>query len=343
MLSLIARIVLKISPTNFILCYHRVVPEEIAKAELLHRALYVTPRTFEGHLKWMLRHGKIVGIEEILENSRESKFMITFDDGWKDVYTYAFPILKKYGVPATIFIATDNVDKGKVFWSEDICIKLGEVLKNRSCNEIVCILRKKIESVLATFSVDLSLDGTSYDLDYLVDRIIECLKQIDLPERERIIYSLYSELGVGYCNSNYKLLLTWEDISVMAEAGISFGSHTHTHALLNRVKCELIDQELVMSKILLNKKIKRKIDSFSYPNGYWTPQIKYFLQKNGYKYAYTLENKPLSAHSKDLLLLPRCLLYESISRSMDTWLLKLLAKIFIGPPYRFSRKIRSNR
>lgn len=95
-----------------VLLYHRV--------NHLNRDLFninVTPDNFERHIRILKNHYNVITFNDLKRNDiKEPSVIITFDDGYYDNYKYAFPILKKYQVPATIFITSGGVDTGKEFW-----------------------------------------------------------------------------------------------------------------------------------------------------------------------------------------------------------------------------------
>ncbi|HEC99967.1 MAG TPA: hypothetical protein ENN18_06270, partial [Proteobacteria bacterium] len=92
-----------------ILMYHRVLePEETAGVQ---PGMYVTTATFRKHMKFLAAHFKVISSQELLERLKNKSFkdaarycVITFDDGWRDNYSNAYPVLREYGFPATIFL-----------------------------------------------------------------------------------------------------------------------------------------------------------------------------------------------------------------------------------------------
>ena len=79
-------------------------------------ALSVSASEFDRQLKWLKnKNYKIVSIEDAVKIKNQKSAVITFDDGYRDNYEIAFPILKKYGFNATIFLATDFVGTEKIY------------------------------------------------------------------------------------------------------------------------------------------------------------------------------------------------------------------------------------
>jgi peptidoglycan/xylan/chitin deacetylase (PgdA/CDA1 family) len=90
-----------------VLCYHSIHPSlPFASA---------APELFRQHLRWLKAHCDVVPLRALLGSRRHSGgtrpiVAITFDDGYKDNYTYAFPLLKEAGAPATIFVTTGFIE-----------------------------------------------------------------------------------------------------------------------------------------------------------------------------------------------------------------------------------------
>lgn len=100
-----------------IIMYHSVNPKVLPEME----SLIVSPNTFERQMRFLKEwHYNVVPLESIADFIKNKKkvpsrtIAITFDDGYKDNYTYAFPILKKYNLPATIFIVVNEVDSARL-------------------------------------------------------------------------------------------------------------------------------------------------------------------------------------------------------------------------------------
>jgi peptidoglycan/xylan/chitin deacetylase (PgdA/CDA1 family) len=110
-----------------ILCYHRVC--DLPQTQDIMDLLNVSPALFDRQMSFLMRHGyNVITLEKLIEY-KESKIkppaktvVITFDDGYRDNYVNAFPILEKYSFKGTFFIVTDYIDSDRIFsW-----LKLGE-------------------------------------------------------------------------------------------------------------------------------------------------------------------------------------------------------------------------
>ena len=107
-------------------------PKYVVPILMYHRfgydggSLFVTPENFARQMNYLKNNGyEVISLDELvcgIKNDKKFKHktvVITIDDGYKDNYTYAYPILKKYGLPATIFIMADFIGKDKDFMTWD--------------------------------------------------------------------------------------------------------------------------------------------------------------------------------------------------------------------------------
>ncbi len=317
---------LRYFPRTFIFCYHRVIPQAIAIEQLVHSALYVTPETFESQIKWMMRHGRIITSDELYQPTTHTRFMVTFDDGWRDNFTYAVPILRKYKIASTFFVTTKNIDDREHFWTDNIGLLVADALKLHSQEHIIKIMRNIILNIVSEYKVQgtCNLNEKTRDIYHILHVFIECLKQLPVKDRQLACLSLCKELKIDYHNSGDNHLLTWSEIQSMAEEHHKFGSHTHTHSLLDQVENASIDYEISQSKRILEKRLAQDINAFSYPNGnYANPYIQGSLRRHGFKYAFILRARAF--HYDERYLIPRCILFEKNAASLDRYFLRYLS------------------
>jgi len=199
--TLLSSVVIIIS-SNYvvpILMYHSVNP--IAPSE---NRLIVSVSAFKRQMNFLKKHNyKVLPLETVVDLIKNRKIIplktvaITFDDGFKDVYTYAFPILKKYNFPATIFIIVNEIGR---------------------------------------------------------------------PQNDK---------------------LSWDEIKTMQDSGlITFGSHSlGPEPLINIKSEEELKSQIFDSKKVLEGKLGRKINTFSYPEGRFNEKIRRLVIAAGYKLA----------------------------------------------------------
>jgi peptidoglycan/xylan/chitin deacetylase (PgdA/CDA1 family) len=241
-----------------ILLFHRVIPEA-DKIPRLTNNMSVTPDYLESCIIYFLQHDyQILSLDKMshyLKYGRYKKKFVcfTFDDGYIDVYRYVYPLFKKYNLPFAAFITTGFPDKEAFIWWEMIedllltknCLG-GSQIDTRNNLSFSTWAEKKslLKILLKTF--------TSYKQDGLQD-ILQSL--LGLNKRD-----LY--------NKQESIVASWEQIIEMSNnPNVTIGSHTVNHLALRYLTPKEIEYEVAKSKEILESKIKRKIEHFSYPYG----------------------------------------------------------------------------
>jgi len=302
-----------------ILMYHGVTDQslpvwaQVQKDEFELQMQYVSenckPISFEQAVKYI--RGKI----KFPDNS----VVITFDDGFKNNFTSAYPILKKYNIPATIFITTSMVDKDNQYegmiWPDYVQSLFLETNKT------------KIEiSQLKTGILPLN---TVQDKIAAKNNICSLLKRIPSDQKYKLINWLKEQLDVASFSqkSNLFLGLSWDEIEQMDREGlISFGAHTINHEILSQIPTDRIHHEIMGSKEIIEKHLDKKITLFAYPNGQpedFNEEAKRIVVKNFQAVPSSIEG--LSGHDDDLYLLRRL----PIGNDTTLWQFKLhLAGIY---------------
>lgn len=261
-----------------ILMYHRVA--ELEGEPDLH-ALKVVPSNFEGHIRHLRRYYHIVSLPELSEQIARGSLrsagqvVITFDDGNADNYLDAYPILKKDGAVATIFLPTDYVDgKAGIFWWERLRLLLWntriEELKLKLTPPRIYRLRPEKHLLRTYFALN------------------EALVDMKPRDRDEFLLGLEKELGVELAAAHKAL--TWAQVREMSDQGVLFGSHTCSHASLASLNVEELRDELERSRREIELRVGRKVDTFAYPYGHahsFNETSKTILREVGYRCACT--------------------------------------------------------
>jgi peptidoglycan/xylan/chitin deacetylase (PgdA/CDA1 family) len=183
--------------------------------------------------------------------------VITFDDGLKNNFANAFPILEKYNVKATIFLMTDYIDTLKINWSNKFYYFVNKI----GLSEFVEEFEREFpaySNLVEKIGQKKMTENINFILKYKVDDNI----------KEKFIQGLYNKFRIKINKKEIKdLYLSWKEIKKMADAGISFGSHTSTHPVLSVLDYEKAEKEIVDSKKNIEVKLNKKINLFAYPYG----------------------------------------------------------------------------
>lgn len=231
---------------------------------------------FEKQIKYLTKTHKIISLEDFAQNLIDKKELpkrvavITFDDGYKDNYKNAYPILKKYKIPATIFLTTGHIESNKLFWWD----KIGYILLNLKQKEINLEDIGLIKPCLIQKNRNI-FDETMYKFSI----ILEEKKHEIINELEKI-FNKDIPKEIGKNNT-----LSWDEVKEMSENNIDFGAHTVNHPILTQIPLNQAEFEISQSKKDIEKRLNRKITTFSYPNGLaddYNKDIIDLLQKYGF-------------------------------------------------------------
>jgi peptidoglycan/xylan/chitin deacetylase (PgdA/CDA1 family) len=283
-----------------IIVYHRVCPNpEVDYTDS------ISPETFQRHLDYLSRNYEIGSLADLVDNfqSRDRPqdmfAVITFDDGYRDNYVYAYPILKRFHVPATFFLATGYIDGRRAFWWDEVSYVIQHAFIR---------------------GLDLGTLG-SYPLQSEEDRslashmIIQRLKTVPDHEREAQIRRLCVLCGVNVSRRvGEELVLSWEDVEEMDSHGMSFGSHSVNHGILTRMPLELAESEIVGSKRQLERRLGKAVTTFAYPNGEYSAELVQLVRGAGFKCAVSVLPCTPVRQGNDAYSLPRIPVCEDFGK-----------------------------
>lgn len=255
---------LRRQPALVILMYHRVLPEDDARCADEQPGMWVTPATLDLHLRVLRKHFELVHLDEWLSDRAAGRALprracaITFDDGWRDNFHFAFPVLRRHRAPATIFLVSDFVGKGYTFWPNQLMALLCAAAGARE-------VRTWPEPLASVLAAALSSDGPWPPAAGVLDHAIERCKQAFSDEQMQDWLSGFGSID----GSGARDLLDWAEIQQMADSGlVRFGSHSRRHTrLLASLDPAVIRDEVTGSRAVLEARLRRPVSLFCYPNG----------------------------------------------------------------------------
>lgn len=231
-----------------VLAYHRVLPVEHDDSYPFDLDLLsATPEQFERQMAYLRQHVNLVSLHDVLAHIDGGPPLppmavaVTFDDGFGDTYRYAFPILRRYSIPATVFVATGYVGSAQPFWFE----------------------------VAAYMAMRASPDKTIAERRQSLRKLQVALKALPNDRRASIV-SAWTRHFTAHADSHERAhghALSWDQVREMAAAGIAFGSHSVTHPNLARLSDAELGWELAESKRVLEASLQRPIVTLAYPIG----------------------------------------------------------------------------
>jgi len=298
-----------------ILAYHRVLPEGQTRGRYVQPGMYVSADVFEMHLRFLKKHCRVLSLGDLLTlwstggwDPSQRYCAITFDDGWLDNWSVAFPILKKCEVPATIFLTTGLIGTARWFWPERIAYLLQRWYMTRAGERRAqempgCLAR------LGWFRRLLAVPG-----DASINTAIERLKDLREEDIQTCIDWLRNELALELPNE--RMLLNWDEVRQMSRHGMAFGSHSVTHRILTKLGPDEVMQELVRSRETLSGQGANTVPVFCYPNGNYNARIASQVKAAGYEAALTTRYGHESTAVTNPFALKRICLHNDITKTL---------------------------
>jgi peptidoglycan/xylan/chitin deacetylase (PgdA/CDA1 family) len=273
-----------------ILCYHRFSsqPENRKTSAPL----------FAENLHYLKAHYTIVSLAELATRLQRGKSVrglaaITIDDGYADAYEVAFPLLRQYQAPATLFVTTDFLSRKAWLWTD----KLRYIALHTAANELRCTLKGQTRG--------LPLNGP-YSRLAAADQANGQLKAWPNEVKDREIERLAAQHGVTLPPlppDEYRAI-TWAQAREMDAQGVAIESHTVTHPILTQIDGQQLRFEMREARRQLAAELGRDVQLFCYPDGAYNVRVREAAAEAGYACAVTTR-QGLNAANSDLLTLRR--------------------------------------
>ena len=262
-----------------IVSYHRFSNKPVDEINKSLPYLFVSQTSFELQIKFFKKFYNIISFSDLKKIKKGEKLpynslIITIDDGYEDNYTIAYPILKKYNVPATIYLATDNINTNNVPWWDEFYYRLTIL------NSSKALCRNELpDDDLLNLMKRFKADPAS---------LFSYLNDVSKPKISRFIKMLQKLTPAAHDLLSSNRFLSWEQVAGM-NAFVDFGSHTCSHICLDTIDDQTIMSELTQSGDAIKKAIASQAISFAYPAGHYSKKAAALVEKAGYDYAVTLE------------------------------------------------------
>ena len=232
-----------------ILIFHRVVaePDELLPGEM-------DARQFDRILGWIGRWFQVLPLADALQRLTSGTLApraaaITFDDGYLDNHAVALPLLRRHGMPATFFIASDFLDGGMMF-NDAIIASIRET--RRATLDLSALGL----GVLPVSNVEQRRDA--------LHRVIAAVKYLEPAERDRAVQSLHQVASTAPAGDP---MMKRRHLADLLSAGMAIGAHTCSHPILSRLADPLALREIRDSKQRLESELGVEVPLFAYPNG----------------------------------------------------------------------------
>jgi peptidoglycan/xylan/chitin deacetylase (PgdA/CDA1 family) len=276
-----------------ILAYHRVA--ELRDTPTVDsRSVSATPEGFARQMEHLARFYRVVSMPEVLEAVEKGRplperaVLITFDDAYADFAEIAWPILKQFRLPVTMFVPTAYpYQPERAFWSD------------RLYQAFVATSRKETNVSSLGHLLLVPPEQKRRSLRAVQDHVT----RIPHCEAMRLVDSVCAELGLSGTQGGS--VLTWKQLRELAREGLTLGSHTRTHTIMTLVTPEQMREEVQGSREDLQREIGACLPIFCYPNGNHNDTVVSVLREQGIRLAFTTLSGPNKLDSLDPLRLRR--------------------------------------
>lgn len=299
--------------------YHRVTNGDLAAEDSAPLGMFVTEETFNRQIEFLKRHYEMLSFPELLAFCDARKPLpprachITFDDGWRDNYTVAFPILRAQRVPATVLVATDYVGTDKPFWYS----RLIRLMRRGDRKRLTADTIRAVECPESVRSEILRLASVKGPLSVReVEPLIGLMTPLDSGTIDTVVAGL-ARLGGGDQVEvpAERLMLSWDELREMARSGITVGSKTCGLTMLTTLAPAQARFELEESKRIIERQLGAPVHSFVFPHGAYTEALLDLAWDVGYRIGFlSSPHTPRSGGGRVF----RCLcVHEGVSTGAD--------------------------
>ncbi len=257
-----------------VLTYHR-VDEPDARPALYPGLISATPKEFELQAGYLAANCHVVSMPEVLETCASGTalpsraVLLTFDDAYRDFAEHAWPILKRYRLPATLFVPTAFPDQpGRIFWWD----RLHQAVNN-------FVGRQDLNTPLGRLPL-----MTADQRGQAFVRLKKYAQRLPHHETMALVARICDDLGAALPTP---AVLGWDVLRQLAREGVTLAAHTCTHPLLNRLSLGEARAEALGSLCDLEREIGRALPVLAYPGGEYNHQLVRVLARAGFVLAFT--------------------------------------------------------
>ena len=258
--------------------YHRIGK---SSESLFDRELWsATPETFDAQVHFLKENYDIIGagdLDELAGKRRGRYVQITFDDGYRDNYECAYPILRSHGVSATFFLTTGFIDQPRLPWWD----------------EIAWMVRASGRSgVEGTPGLSIQVVFDEPDREHAIHILLSVYKSLPGEATGAYLDFLAAATGSGrYDMTNMQeMWMTWDMVREMRQGGMWFGGHTVNHPVLANLPREQQGEEITGCKKRIEAELDEPMILFSYPVGgpqSFNDDTRACLREQGVKFSYS--------------------------------------------------------
>ena len=307
---------------TLVLMYHRVLTPAQVERSWSHRAIVVERETFARHMAAVRRYFDVVSLEELERRLAQPDpgarpaCLVTFDDGWRDTYTEAFPILRDQSIPAVVFLPVQFIGSDARFWQE----RMGALLHRlwERCRADAA-LAARARPVLARIDAEALLAAPPDRVRQVAMDLAQQRKRADPAGAAAALDDLLALVGEDAAHGDG--FMTWPEVREMAAGGITFGAHSVTHRILTTLPLDEVAREAAQSREAVAGALGG-VTTFSYPNGDWNEGVARAVGDAGFRTAFSTEPGSVGPGANRLAL-RRVNIHEDVTRTVPLFLARI--------------------
>jgi peptidoglycan/xylan/chitin deacetylase (PgdA/CDA1 family) len=296
--------------TSLVIGYHCVVDSFDVSRRAMMPSMLVSRAMLERQLECLGRHYRFVSVDEIEgeagRRARKPLAAVTFDDGYQGVYEHAFPLLRRLGIPATVFAVTDFVGTGQPLL-HDRLYWLSSHLLPRWRDAASEVARRLTRAGVQGEDVHDIAAATADPMAFTRALIT----RLTYDELVRMVDRLQADMTTPARLPASAMPVTWDMLREMRRAGMTIGSHTRRHIRMTNEDRAVQKCEISGSRERLERELGEPAVHFAYPDGDFNGASVRLLAAAGYRSAYTACHHRDPYHSR--LTVPRLILWEHSS------------------------------
>lgn len=296
--------------------YHRVVQDYESAVRRSIAPNLISVDTLESQVNYLSTQYEFVTLDRLASIMQGDSLpekpvaAITFDDGYRDVYTNAFPLLQRLNIPFAVFVVSDLVGTQQLLPHDELFLLASEVIacgyQNQAyASHVIEPSHIVIDEAPQSLCHRLASSTNAFETTRMI------LDSMNLAGIKALIQRLQCQVSVKEVARSEFLLLDWQMLSEMVSKGVTIGSHTKSHAILAHESPQSVHDEVSESRRDLERRLQVPVKHFAYPDGSFDRIAMREIDKAGYVSAHTTCNH--RDETNPLLTISRRLLWERAS------------------------------
>jgi peptidoglycan/xylan/chitin deacetylase (PgdA/CDA1 family) len=214
---------------------------------------------FRAQLSFLKRFFRIVPLEQIWTSSAADrdarpKLALTFDDGLRNNFSTAYPILKEFSAPATFFVCPGLIDSGRWLWNHECRARLAWMPEEE---------RRRFGE---------SLEVRSVEIEAIIQRL-KSTPNVDRVEIEQRLRKATPNFVATEQQSQQFDIMSWKELKAIDDGLITIGGHSTNHEILPQLDSYQLEREVADCKTWLERELGRPVKHFCYPDGAYNAQV----------------------------------------------------------------------